>query len=175
MSNSTLENGFGLLALLLFCAVALTLPACSSIPSGGNARFLVGSLESTWGNEEPQADFRAEQTVWQQDKTRFAASARFSGNLAGETSFASLAGVRIEQGAIGADLLMGSDRRLFGLDYTWQPIAGFLLKMGLQQDDSVISAKTAIELQLNRQWALTGEYQSSELATLSLIGLRGSW
>lgn len=169
------DTFFGLLVLLLFCAATLALPACSNLPAGGNFSALAGMSDSRWGNPELQTELRAEQTIWTQEDTRLAASARLHGSLGDSSGVECLAGVRVEQEAIGADLLIGSENRLFGMDYTWQPITGFLLRMGLQHDGESVSAKTALELQLNRQWSLTGEYQSSESANLSLVGLRGRW
>lgn len=175
MKTLKFDTLFGLLVLLLFCAATLTLPACSTIPAGGNFSALAGMSDSRWGNPELQTELRAEQTIWTQEDTRLAASARLRGNLGDSTGVEGLAGVRVEQESIGADLLIGSEKRLFGLDYKWQPITGFLLRMGLQHDGESVSAKTALELQLNRQWSLAGEYKTSESANLSLVGLRGRW
>lgn len=175
MNTSYLKNGFSFLVLLLFCAVAIALPACSTLPSAGHASLLVGLSDTQWGDRELQAESRVEQTLWTQGRTRLAGSTRLLGSLGDNTDIDGVAGVRLEQGAVGFDILMGSDHRLLGMDYSWHPLDWLKLKMGLQHEGELIQAHTGIEVNMNDNWAIMGEFQSSEKAQANLIGLRGRW
>lgn len=173
--SETLHKWLAALVLLFVCAATLALPACA-LSQPGHWSALAGSSVDDWNRKTLHTELRAEQGVWSQNETRLAVLGRVNAGIgAGGTDFVVLGGARLEQGALGAQVLMGQDTQSVGMDWTWHPLHWLSLKMGLQHDQTSIRAQTEAALRLNDSWALVGEYSTGESEHQTLLGLRGSW